>query len=116
MAPQSPARAVARALLSVSDKSGLVEFARGLSEQGVELVASDSNTATLRIDGQTRQFGLQREYTEGFAQTERQQVSIPRGEGGHFRVTGSINGHHTAFMVDTGATSVAMNANQARPR
>tara|TARA_Y100000813_G_scaffold48882_1_gene34016 strand:- start:1114 stop:1779 length:666 start_codon:yes stop_codon:yes gene_type:complete len=82
--------------------------------QGVELVAADSNTATLRIDGQTRQFGLQREYTEGFAQTERQQVSIPRGEGGHFRVTGSINGHHTAFMVDTGATSVAMNANQAR--
>ena len=29
-------------------------------------------------------------------------------------MTGSINGHHTVFMVDTGATSVAMNANQAR--
>jgi len=53
---------------------------------GVELIAADSQTATLRVDGQTRQFGLQREYTEGFAQSERQQVSIPRGEGGHFRV------------------------------
>ncbi|MBP77008.1 MAG: TIGR02281 family clan AA aspartic protease, partial [Pseudomonadales bacterium] len=36
---------------------------------GVELIAADSQTATLRVDGQTRQFGLQREYTEGFAQS-----------------------------------------------
>ena len=81
---------------------------------GVELIAADSQTATLRVDGQTRQFGLQREYTEGFAQSERQQVSIPRGEGGHFRVTGSINGQTVSFMVDTGATSVSMSSVQAR--
>jgi len=81
---------------------------------GVELIAADSQTATLRVDGQTRQFGLQREYTEGFAQSERQQVSIPRGEGGHFRVTGSINGQTVSFMVDTGTTSVSMSSVQAR--
>lgn len=81
---------------------------------GVELIAADSQTATLRVDGQTRQFGLQREYTEGFAQSERQQVSIPRGEGGHFRATGSINGQTVSFMVDTGATSVSMSSVQAR--
>jgi len=81
---------------------------------GVELIAADSQTATLRVDGQTRQFGLQREYTEGFAQSERQQVSIPRGEGGHFRVAGSINGQTVSFMVDTGATSVSMSSVQAR--
>ena len=81
---------------------------------GVELIAADSQTATLRVDGQTRQFGLQREYTEGFAQSERQQVSIPRGEGGHFLVAGSINGQTVSFMVDTGATSVSMSSVQAR--
>jgi aspartyl protease family protein len=81
---------------------------------GVELIAADSRTATLRVDGQTRQFGLQREYTEGFAQAERQQVSIPRGEGGHYRITGSINGQAVGFMVDTGATSVSMSSAQAR--
>jgi len=31
-------RRVARALISVSDKSGLVEFARALAAAGVELV------------------------------------------------------------------------------
>lgn len=82
--------------------------------QGVELVAADSNTATLRINGQTRQFGMQRDYTDGFAQRATTQVSIPRGAGGHYRVTGSINGQTVRFMVDTGATSVAMSSFEAQ--
>src|SRR5947209_8294388 len=38
--------AIARALLSVSDKTGIVEFARGLSSLGIEIV-STGGTATL---------------------------------------------------------------------
>jgi phosphoribosylaminoimidazolecarboxamide formyltransferase/IMP cyclohydrolase len=44
-------RAVRRALLSVSDKSGLVEFARGLAALGVELVASGGTAGALREAG-----------------------------------------------------------------
>jgi phosphoribosylaminoimidazolecarboxamide formyltransferase/IMP cyclohydrolase len=51
MAPQSTPRAVRRALLSVSDKTGLVEFARGLSELGVELIASGGTAEALRGAG-----------------------------------------------------------------
>lgn len=40
-----------RALLSVSDKTGLVEFARGLSELGVELVSTGGTAKTLRDEG-----------------------------------------------------------------
>src|ERR1700753_220573 len=40
---------VARALLSVSDKTGLVEFARGLAELGIEIV-STGGTARERTD------------------------------------------------------------------
>ncbi len=40
-----------RALLSVYDKDGLVEFARGLSDLGWELVASGNTAATLREAG-----------------------------------------------------------------
>jgi phosphoribosylaminoimidazolecarboxamide formyltransferase/IMP cyclohydrolase len=50
MTPQAR-RPVRRALLSVSDKRGLVEFARGLSELGVELVASGGSAAALREAG-----------------------------------------------------------------
>ena len=42
-----------RALLSVSDKTHLVEFARGLAEQGVELVGSGGTAKALRDDGLT---------------------------------------------------------------
>jgi phosphoribosylaminoimidazolecarboxamide formyltransferase/IMP cyclohydrolase len=51
MAPQVPRRPVRRALLSVSDKTGLVELARGLAELGVELVASGGTARALRDAG-----------------------------------------------------------------
>ncbi len=40
-----------RALLSVSDKTGIVEFARGLQELGFELIASDGTRAVLKEAG-----------------------------------------------------------------
>jgi phosphoribosylaminoimidazolecarboxamide formyltransferase/IMP cyclohydrolase len=42
---------VRRALLSVADKSGLVEFARGLAELGVELLSTGGTARTLAAAG-----------------------------------------------------------------
>jgi phosphoribosylaminoimidazolecarboxamide formyltransferase/IMP cyclohydrolase len=46
-----PARKVARALLSVSDKAGLVELAKNLDCLGVELVASGGTAGAIRDAG-----------------------------------------------------------------
>ncbi|MFC4994365.1 bifunctional phosphoribosylaminoimidazolecarboxamide formyltransferase/IMP cyclohydrolase [Rubritalea tangerina] len=43
--------AIQRALLSVSDKSGLVEFAKGLHDFGVELLSTGGTAAALRDAG-----------------------------------------------------------------
>ena len=51
MAPQDSNRRVERALLSVFDKTGLVELGRGLAELGVELVASGGTSKALRDAG-----------------------------------------------------------------
>ena len=51
MSPSPPQRPVRRALLSVSDKTGLVDFAKGLAELGVELVASGGTAKALRDAG-----------------------------------------------------------------
>ena len=51
MSPSPPKRPVRRALLSVSDKTGLVEFAKGLAELRVELVASGGTAGALREAG-----------------------------------------------------------------
>ncbi len=50
MSPQDPRR-VARALLSVSDKTGLSLLGRGLAELGIELVASGGTAGALREAG-----------------------------------------------------------------
>ena len=44
---------VRRALLSVSDKTGLVEFATALAERGVELISTGGTARTLRDAGLT---------------------------------------------------------------
>jgi phosphoribosylaminoimidazolecarboxamide formyltransferase/IMP cyclohydrolase len=42
---------VRRALLSVSDKTGLVEFARALSKRGIELVSTGGTAKALKAEG-----------------------------------------------------------------
>ena len=42
---------IARALLSVSDKSGLVDFARVLAAQGIELISTGGTAKVLRDAG-----------------------------------------------------------------
>jgi phosphoribosylaminoimidazolecarboxamide formyltransferase/IMP cyclohydrolase len=44
-------RKISRALLSVSDKTGLLDFARGLSEQGVMLISTGGTAKALRDAG-----------------------------------------------------------------
>ena len=42
------------------------------------------------------------------------QIVLSVGPGGHYITQGQINGQATQFMVDTGATSVAMGVDEAR--
>ena len=44
-------RKIARALLSVSDKTGLADFARGLRRHGVEIVSTGGTAKLLRDEG-----------------------------------------------------------------
>ena len=41
-------------------------------------------------------------------------LTISKGAAGHYWVTGLVNGYSVPFMVDTGASKIAMNAQQAR--
>ena len=50
-APSAPAVKIRRALLSVSDKTGLLEFARALAARGVELVSTGGTAKAIREAG-----------------------------------------------------------------
>lgn len=81
---------------------------------GVVVVSADSRGAVLRVDGVERAYALSREYSNGFAEPSTRQLSIAKGIGGHYWVAGSVDGHPLQFLVDTGATSVALNDGHAR--
>src|SRR5262249_36871787 len=42
---------IRRALISVSDKSGLIDFARALADMGVELISTGGSAAAMRAEG-----------------------------------------------------------------
>ncbi len=83
--------------------------------RGVKVISADSKGARLEVDGVQRNYSLSREYNQaGSSQPQRVQLSISRGAGNHYWIAGSLEGHPVQFLVDTGATSVAMNEGQAR--
>lgn len=79
------------------------------SPEGVLLVAADMQSATLEINGERRTLGISRPISTQFAEPERLTVRIQSGKGGHYFTPGRINGHAVEFIVDTGATAIAMN-------
>ncbi|WP_417787221.1 retropepsin-like aspartic protease family protein [Stutzerimonas xanthomarina] len=101
------------AVLNVDGQRKLVRVGQ-VGPGGVEVVNADSKGAVLRVEGVERSYKLSRELSSGFAEPERRQLSIAQGQGGHYWVAGSINGQPVQFLVDTGATSVAINEIQAR--
>jgi aspartyl protease family protein len=46
-------------------------------------------------------------------QSDYRTVTVQSGRGGHFQVEGSVDGRHLDFMVDTGATFVALRERDA---
>jgi len=101
------------AVLNVGGERKLVRVGQ-MGPGGVEVISVDSSGAVLRVEDVERRYGLTRELSAGFAEPERKQLSIAKGRGGHYWVAGSINGQSVQFLVDTGATSVAINEIQAR--
>ncbi len=103
-----------RALLVIDGQAHTV--AVGGSAGGVRLLRWNGDEAELdaggrrllaRIGGAPAQVG-------GSGQgSGAREVVIPAGSGGHFVAAGAINGRATRFMVDTGATVVALGRAEA---
>jgi aspartyl protease family protein len=75
-----------------------------------------ADTVRVEIDGKPRQLRLGDSHviTAPYKPRQSTSISIPRNSSGMYSTVGSINGLPVTFLVDTGASSMALNASQAR--
>lgn len=93
-----------RRVLSVGEKS----------REGVRLIAADPSTeqAEVSIDGKRKIIKLSM-VMAGFASAKQTGVTLWASTGGHFHADGAINGLPVRFLIDTGATTVALSGDEA---
>ena len=84
-----------------------------VTPEGVRLLAAKSDSAEFEIDGKRQVLGLgEGRYGRSAASTS-PGATLYADRNGHFISDGTINGTSVRFVVDTGATSVAMNSREA---
>ena len=87
----------------------------GATVQGVKLVRLDGTQAQVEADGKITilRLGGGAKVAGGDVGGSGTRIIIPVGVGGHYGGMASINGHPIQYIVDTGATSIAMGADVA---
>jgi aspartyl protease family protein len=103
-----------RALLLI-DGGAPRSLAVGDSAQGVKLVSVGADSAVVEIAGKrvALRLGESPASLGERGQASSGRISLPADGGGHFMGSGSINGRPVQFMVDTGASTVAISVSDA---
>ncbi len=78
------------------------------SPEGLVLISADSREAVIEIDGERRSYPLGSHVSTRFEKPQQVSAKIWRDESGGYTTVGSINGRTVNFLVDTGASAVAM--------
>ncbi|HXZ93383.1 MAG TPA: TIGR02281 family clan AA aspartic protease [Burkholderiales bacterium] len=84
----------------------------GHSVQGVSVLAAEEKQALVEIDGK-RLTLLLGQYASSSPAGDRERITLAADARGHFFADGSIDGGPVRFLVDTGASMVALPARDA---
>lgn len=85
------------------------------SPEGVKVISADSRGTVLEINGNQKKYllGSSSSVSTSFKERKSKIETIYVNSGGMYKTFGSINGHTVQFLVDTGASTIAMNKVQA---
>lgn len=89
-------------------------YSVGEDSNGVKLIAADSATATLLIEGKLKQVVMGQAASVASSSSGVETVTLYANPEGHFVSDCFINGVALKFILDTGATMVALNSGDAR--
>jgi aspartyl protease family protein len=101
-----------QAVVQVSGVQRLIKVGQ-TSPEGVELLSADTAQAKVRYQGEVYTLSLSNRVHSGFRQADKASVAIPSDDMGQYRVRGAINAQYVNFLVDTGASVVALSSHEA---
>ncbi len=81
--------------------------------EGVTLISTDRESATFNIDGQRKTLRIGQHQAGPPPTPSSQSATLTADPRGHFVVDGQINGGSVRFLVDTGATTIALSSADA---
>jgi aspartyl protease family protein len=103
--------------LIIVDGAAPKSVAAGETYKGVKVISTDGDDAKIEAGGHryTLRVGdAPASVGSGGGDMGGSKVVIPAGSGGHFFTTGQINGRSVQFVVDTGATTIALSTIDAQ--
>ena len=104
-----------KAVISVDGKRHIITVGQ-TSPEGIKLISADSYGATLEVDGQQKLYNLGSisSINTTFSKRKKRQEKIYVNSAGMYLTIGSINGYSVRFLIDTGASAISMNTDQAK--
>jgi aspartyl protease family protein len=102
-----------KAVLSIDGAAPRTVTAGADAVNGVRLISTGEATAVVEFDGKRHTLSLGQHVASARA-GDKQSVTLAADSRGHFFTHGQINGHSVTFLVDTGASSIALSAADAQ--
>jgi aspartyl protease family protein len=102
-----------KAVLMIDGKRHILAVGE-TSPEGVKVISANSRGAVLEVEGQEKQFDLGNTVRTTFAKRKSQKETVFVNSGGMYLTFGTINGRSVRFLLDTGASAISMNTEQAR--
>ncbi|HMM76926.1 MAG TPA: TIGR02281 family clan AA aspartic protease [Gammaproteobacteria bacterium] len=114
--PRITARALFedRALLEIDGRRRVLKAGQR-SPEGVLLVGADPRAARVEVAGRAYTIALDASISTAFSRgIEPKRLALAPASDGHYYVDGTINGTGVRFVVDTGASTVAISRHDAK--
>jgi aspartyl protease family protein len=103
-----------KALLTINGGPPRIVALGVTTEEGVKLLAIQGETATLEVDGKKRVLRVGQNVASQSSGSGPASATLTADAAGHFMTTGNVNGTTIRFIVDTGASMIAIGASDAR--